>query len=131
MNDKQRQKAVLQAAVLLALLQAAKLVLVPHVRKRKALPFDLCLDEGGRITRLKCKLGLLRGGEVRFDSRSNSPDGRPDAFAVWCPETGKAYLVPAQKCGLTSTRLLVTPSQKGQARSLLADDYELPCRFSL
>ena len=65
--------------------------------------YDFAIDEGGgRITRVQCKTGVYRHGAIYFRTCSadrRRPMGDPyvgqiDAFAVYCPQLHRAYLVP-------------------------------------
>ena len=100
--------------------------------------YDLAIDHGdGRITRVQCKTGVLRQGRIVF--RVCSTDGRRprgvsyhgqiDAFGVYCPQTGKSYLVPmavVATCETMST-LRVGPAVNNQKVGVRqASDYEIP-----
>ncbi len=90
-----------EAKILSELVEAGKSVLIPWGEER----YDLALDEGGRLVRIQCKTGILRGGCVDFktcvaDIRRPLGDGgyhgQIEAFAVYCPQTNKSYLVPIE-----------------------------------
>ncbi len=100
--------------------------------------YDLLLEAGdGRFLRVQCKTGRLRGGVIRFNTvsvRSNRKDvrrrgyvGEVDAFAVWCPQNGKGYLVPVEDSAAGIGTLRVEASANNQHRGVRwAKDYELP-----
>ena len=88
-----------EAVLLAALVKMGKHVLVPWGEER----YDLAVDDDGRLVRIQCKTGTLRNGCIVFktcitDARRPHGDGgyagQIDAFAVYCPELDKAYLVP-------------------------------------
>ena len=65
--------------------------------------YDFVVDEGnGRFTRVQCKSGVYRRSAIYFrtcsaDKRQPMGDpyvGQIDAFAVYCPELDRAYLIP-------------------------------------
>jgi len=96
--------------------------------------YDLVIDDDGRFTRVQCKMGILRCGRVEFRTYSVSGHrtarvnyrGQIDAFGVYCPETGEAYLVPMEavaNCGAVAS-LRVAPAKNGQSeRVRMAVDY--------
>src|SRR5207302_1784915 len=100
-----------EAKILGELVEAGKSVLSPWGEER----YDLALDEGGRLVRIQCKTGILRNGCVDFktcimDIRRPLGDGgyhgQIEAFAVYCPQTRQAYLVPIEAVpGPTLARL--------------------------
>ena len=121
-----------EAKILAELAEAGKSVLIPWGEER----YDLALDEGGRLVRIQCKTGILRNGCVDFktcimDIRRPLGDGgyhgQIEAFAVYCPQTGQAYLVPIEAVpGPTLARLRVDPTRNGQLRGIRwARDFEL------
>src|SRR5262245_54985233 len=91
-----------QAAILAALVNAGKSVLLPSGAHHR---YDFVLDEGnGRFTRVQCKSGVYRHGCVYFRTASadrRRPVGDPyfgqiDAFAVFCAELETGYLIPIE-----------------------------------
>jgi hypothetical protein len=123
-------------AVMLALCAHGFEVLVPFGENTR---YDLVIDDGTRLARVQCKTGRLRAGAVRFSACSayghhrnpaasrRSYAGQIDYFAVYCPETGGAYLIPiADMAVKVQGALRVDPTRKGQKRRIrLASDYEL------
>jgi hypothetical protein len=121
-----------EAKILSELVEAGRSVLIPWGEER----YDLALDEGGRLVRIQCKTGILRGGCVDFktcvaDIRRPLGDGgyhgQIEAFAVYCPQTHKSYLVPIEAVpGPTMARLRIDPTRNGQFYGVRwARDFEL------
>ncbi|MDQ6674898.1 MAG: group I intron-associated PD-(D/E)XK endonuclease [Chloroflexota bacterium] len=122
-----------EAIILAALVKLGKSVLIPWGEER----YDLAVDEDGRLVRIQCKTGVLRDGSVVFktcitDARRPLGDGgyagQIDAFAVFCPQLKRAYLVPIE--ALTSPNmgyLRVEAALNAQVRNIRwARDFELP-----
>jgi hypothetical protein len=85
-----------------ALMRSGRVVLRPV---SAGLRYDLAIDnDDGTIWRVQCKTGLLKDGVIRFrvaNTDARRPNGvsyrgRVEAFAVFCPQNRRAYLVPAQ-----------------------------------
>ncbi len=121
-----------EAALLAALVKMGKHVLIPWGEER----YDLAIDDDGQLVRIQCKTGALRNGCIVFktcitDARRPNGDGgyagQIDAFAVYCPELDKAYLVPI--AALPSRffgYLRVVPTLNGQTWNVRwAQDFEL------
>ena len=120
--------------ITLALLRSGRIVLRPL---SGALRYDLAVDPGGgALQRIQCKTGKLRRGAIVF--RVCSADGRRprgipyqgqvEAFGVYCPDTGRSYLVPmtAIDRGSSTARLRVEPARNGQSRRIrLAEDFAI------
>lgn len=133
MRTTQVRGAVAEAQVLAALVQAGKQVLVPWGAQR----YDLVIDEGDRFRRIQVKCGWLKNGAICFNTASlayhigggaRSYAGEIDLFAVYCPQTGKVYLVPIEDVPTgRQASLRVAPTGNGQLRGIRwAKDYELP-----
>ena len=106
-----------------ALMRAGRRVLRPL---SSASRYDLVIDEGnGSFTRVQCKTGVLRNGGIVFrtyrvsghNTRAAPYHGEIDAFAVYCPATQAAYLVPVDAVGQRSGSicLRVAPARNGQS----------------
>jgi len=121
-----------EGRVLAALVAAGYTVAVPFGVAR----YDLVLDTEDGLKRVQCKTGRLRQGAVRFGvySVNRKPggtwgrtpyQGAADLFGVFCPGTGKVYLVPVGACtGEMSLR--VEPSRSGQQAGIRwAAEYEV------
>ena len=112
--------------IALALTRAGKTVLRPL---SAGLRYDLAIDDqDGSITRIQCKTGLLRDGVILF--RTYNADGRRplgvryagqvDAFGVYCPGNGHAYLVPLSALATKGTAYLrVGSPRNGQTRRII------------
>ncbi len=131
-----------EAHVLAALVDHYPTVLTPWGENCR---YDFVVETGtGELLRVQCKTGRLRGGAVRFHARSFSYHhprhvrgeavehrsrgyaDEVDLFAVYCPETRKAYLVPVEDVPSTQGALRVEPAKNGQnARIRWAAQYEL------
>jgi hypothetical protein len=116
----------------MALVQCGRRLLRPM---SSATRYDLVIDnDDGTFTRVQCKMGVLRWGRVEFRTYSVSGHrtervnygGQIDAFGVYCPETGRAYLVPMEavaRCGAVAS-LRVAPARNGQSHGVrMASDY--------
>jgi hypothetical protein len=123
-----------EAIILARLVQLGRSVLIPWGEER----YDLALDDGGgRVTRVQCKTGNVRDGCVNFktsitDARRPGGDGgyagQIDAFAVYCPQNDKSYLIPIDAVQTTMmARLRIEPAKNGQSWHVRwARDFELP-----
>lgn len=118
-----------EAAILAALAQAGKRVLLPFGGPRR---YDLAYEDDGRLVRVQCKSGSVRKGAVCFAiytlARSSPRDyrGEIDLFGVYCHERREVYLVPVSEVPLRQGSLRVTPPRNGQiAKVRLAADYLL------
>jgi hypothetical protein len=88
--------------------------------------YDVAIDNGdGTIMRVQCKTGVLARGRIVFrvcstDARRRQGIpyvGQVDAFGVFCPQTGKCYLVPigdVADCRTMGT-LRIAPTLNGQS----------------
>ncbi len=86
-------------AIMLALSEVGYAVLVPFGENTR---YDLVIDDGESLKRVRCKTGRLREGGIRFaacSSYAHHPNpkmvvrdylGQIDYFGVYCPETGGA-----------------------------------------
>jgi len=113
-------------ALILALRERGFAVFVPFGENTR---YDLVIDDGQRLARVQCKTGRLRGGVVQFKtcssyahhsnpaSRARDYVGEIDYFAIYCPETKGAYLVPIEEMPPRwSGSLRVDPPGNGQSR---------------
>jgi hypothetical protein len=123
-----------EAAVLAAFVKHGYRVLTPFGVNHR---YDFALDMGDRFLRVQCKTGRLRNGIVCFaalSTRVNTQStyrrtyaGDIDLFAVYCPATGRVYVVPVEEATSTTGTLRVDPPANGQSRRIRwAKDYELP-----
>lgn len=123
-----------EAIVLAELVRRGYRVLLPFGSNHR---YDLVVDVGGRFLRIQCKTGRLRKGSVLFSAQSTrvntqatfrrTYEGEIDYFAVYCPETGGVYAVPAASRSAGLGTLRVDPPANGQAKRIRwAADFELP-----
>jgi len=123
-------------ATMLALHDAGYAVFLPFGENTR---YDLVIDDGVSLLRVQCKTGRLRAGAVRFStcssyghhSRPRAPRrdylGEIDCFAVYCPETGSAYLVPIEDLPTkVEGALRIEPARNGQHRGIrLGESYKI------
>lgn len=116
------------ANVLLALVKKDKQVLLPFGEGER---YDLLIDEG-KFLRVQCKTGKLKGGAITFNNYSQTAAGwrkyknAVDAYGVYCPQTGKTYLVPVTDCATGKTSLRIEPAKNGMQKNIrYAKAYEL------
>ncbi len=117
-----------------ALSRAGKSILRPM---SSGLRYDLAIDNGdGTIARIQCKTGILRDGFIKFrasNSDARRPHGVPyrgqiEAFAVFCPQNRRVYLIPMAAMTACSSiaHLRTTPTRNGQTRGIrMADEFEV------
>lgn len=123
------------AKVLAGLLECGRHVLLPFGNVGR---YDMVIDNrDGSFSRVECKTGRLRNGTVLFKTESTGGynytgqakayGDDADLFGVWCPETGKVYLMPVAVAGKGSCSLRVTdpkwPSNGSKIR--WARDFEV------
>ena len=100
------------------------------------LRYDLAVDNrDGTITRIQCKTGILKSGAVYFrayNADARRPNGVPyrgqvEAFGVFCPQTGRVYIVPlAALASVSTARLRIGAAKNGQLKGVLfAQDFVL------
>ena len=123
-------------AIMLALHEAGYDLLVPFGENTR---YDLVIDDGTRLARVQCKTGRLRQGAILFNtcsSYAHHPNprvvkrdyqGQIDYFAVFCPETRGAYLIPIAEVPLKRQgRLRVHPARNNQQLGIRsAADFEI------
>lgn len=117
-----------EAAVLAALVGAGITVLQPFGDNER---FDLVAYEDGRFVRLQVKTGRVVRGCVRASARSVNAyatrrycEDEIDAFAVWCSQTGRMYVLPVGETPAEIVLRLEAPAN-GQARNIRwARDHE-------
>jgi hypothetical protein len=114
--------------VLAALLQTGQRPLLPF---GDGYPYDIALDDDGRLMRVQCKTGRLLNGAVYFPTsiwcRGNKY--RPyrndvDYFGVYCPDTQEVYLVPVGDVPDRGASLRVEAPRNNQTKGVRwAKDY--------
>jgi PD-(D/E)XK nuclease superfamily protein len=121
---------------MLALVDTGIHVAVPFGENTR---YDLIVDTQSELMRVQCKTGRLRNGAVCFATAStygHHPSSRHarrhylgeiDAFAVFCGETERVYLVPIEHvASRTSAQLRVDPPRNGQRRGIRhVQDFEV------
>jgi hypothetical protein len=125
-----------EAVVLSALVRAGYLVSIPFGENHR---YDLIADDGSRLLRIQVKTGRLRNGSIFFpcssthQHRRSGPTatrayfGQIDTLAVYCPETGKVYMLPESELVRTAGTLRVAPTMNRQKRNIRwAQRFELP-----
>ena len=118
-----------EAMVLTALVRAGYKPLIPFGAGH---PYDIALDEGGKLIRVQCKTGrLLKEGVVFFPTAIwcrnlsyRSYRGDVDLFGVYWADTDQVYLVPITDVPERAASLRVVPPKNGQTRGIRwAKDY--------
>jgi len=123
-----------EGAILSELISCGYCVLVPFGVNQR---YDLVLDCGGRLLKAQCKTGRLRDGAIRIRTQSvqsntrrsrwRSYTGEVDLFIVFCPETERVYVVPAEDVPDRGMHLRVDPPRNRQVKRVRwAHEYELP-----
>jgi hypothetical protein len=125
-----------QLAVMAVLHAAGYGLYVPFGENTRS---DLIVENGDELLRVQCKTGRLRNGAVGFAVCSvyahhpnpkvkfRTYDGEIDAFAVYCPETERVYLIPMtvvttkRQCWLR----VDTPRNNQLLKVRWAGDYEI------
>ena len=115
-------------AVMLALNAAGYDVLLPFGENTR---YDLVIDRDQTFSRVQCKTGRLRNGDVSFPTCSSyghhrNPatanrgySGEVDYFGVHCPETGGVYLIPLEDVPTARTATLrIEPARNGQQKQI-------------
>jgi hypothetical protein len=121
--------------VIVALATRGYLVSTPFGENHR---YDLIADDGERLLRIQVKTGRLMDGFIKFASssmhyhrRSGKSACRPyfgqiEYLAVFCPQTGKVYLVPESELVASQGHLRIAPTRNRQARNIRwAAEYEL------
>jgi PD-(D/E)XK nuclease superfamily protein len=123
-------------AIMLALREAGYGIYLPFGENTRC---DLLIENDDGIARVQCKTGRLRKGAIVFAVCSTyghhrnpvtarrTYTGEVDYFAVYCPETTRAYLVPLRDVPTrASAALRVAPARNSQRRNIrLAAPYEI------
>ena len=142
-GPKQNPKAVgerSQVIIIFRLLEAGYNVLTPYGDNTR---YDLVIEDAdGNFYRIQCKTGWVEndGAYIAFKTASSyyhtragrtshgrrDYRGQIDYFAVYCPDTGKVYLVPIDHVGTASAHLRLLPTANKQEKYVRwAKDYEL------
>ena len=122
MHDKKHKGDIAVAKVISALTSNGWVVgvlLTEHSR------YDLLVEKGGECARLQVKHARLRDGAVcaglvsAWNDKHGThvrprADGDYDMLAMYCPDTDKVYLLPAEGIGTGSIQLRVEPAKNRQ-----------------
>jgi PD-(D/E)XK endonuclease len=129
-----------EAIIIAKFLEVGYGVLTPFGDNRR---YDLVIEDAdGNFYRIQCKTGWIEsdGAYIRFAAASTyyhtragrtgygrkDYRGQVDYFAVYCPETRKAYLIPVDHVGVTDVRLRLLPTANKQEKNVRwAKDYEI------
>ena len=129
-----------EANIIAVCLEVGYGVLTPLGDNRR---YDLVIeDAGGKFYRVQCKTGRVAkdGAYIEFKTASSyyhtkagrtshgrrDYRGQIDYFAVYCPDTGKVYLVPVDHVGTSHANLRLLPTGNKQEKNIRwAKDYEL------
>jgi hypothetical protein len=123
-------------AIMLALQRVGRTIYLPFGENTRC---DLVVEIEGRLVRVQCKTGRLRGGAIRFKVSSCYAHHRQppattrdylndvDYFAVYCLETEGVYMIPIEDIQLTCQGALrVDPPRNAQRRRIrFAAGYEI------
>lgn len=143
LGPKQNPKAIgerSQAHIIARMLESGYNVLIPYGDNMR---YDVVIEDvDGQFWRVQCKTGWIErdGAYIEFKSSSSyyhtragrTSHGRRDYrgqiefFAVYCPDTGKVYLVPVDHVGTSHANLRLLPTGNKQEKNIRwAKDYEL------
>ena len=94
--------------------------------------YDLIIEVGNSCKRLQCKTGRIKDDVIIFNPYSVN-DGKKhyymdgiDAYAVYCEELDKTYLIPHDGMKHEEYHLRLSPPKNGQLKNIrYAKDYEL------
>ncbi len=124
MKNTTRKGDIAEWEVAAALLQKGMNLLRPI---SSASRYDLLIEhEDGRFTRVQCKMIRLRRGAITLrlfsmsghHTRPNPYLDQVDAYGIFCPETGRSYLVPREALGACgrNASIRVFPTKNGQKK---------------
>jgi hypothetical protein len=98
--------------------------------------YDLVIDDGEKLSRVQVKTGRVRGAVIQFHCASTHAHrggttrpyfGQIEYLAVYCPETGKVYLLPEKELTATIAHLRLSPPLNNMTKTIRwAARYELP-----
>jgi PD-(D/E)XK endonuclease len=107
-----------------ALIEAGYAVSKPFGENQR---YDLVIDDGETLARVQVKTGRLRNGVVLFNcSSAHGHRGRPsrpyrgevEYIAVYCPDTGKVYVVPEAHFTNSYGSLRIVPTKNNVAKTV-------------
>ena len=98
--------------------------------------YDHIADDGEKLLRVQVKTGRMRDGVIKYTCCSSHAHrggttrpyiGEIDYLAVYCPGTGKVYLLPEQELTMSTAHLRVVPARNNMKKTIRwASDFELP-----
>lgn len=122
-----------EAKVLAALIDAGYDVSVPFGENQR---YDLIIDDGSALFRVQVKTGRLRDGVIIYNCSSSHAHrggvsrpyfGQIEYLAVYCPDTGKVYMLPEEELTSTNAHLRVSPARNNMVKTIRwASRFELP-----
>jgi len=134
-RDTKSKRDLSELVVAVALTRAGYAVSKPLGENQR---YDLIADDGERLHRVQVKTGRVRGGVVKFSCcsthghrRTGNLATRPytgqiELLAVYCPESGKVYVVPEAELTRSGIHLrLVAPRNNMTKTIRWASTYEL------
>jgi len=115
-----------EANILAEFMNAGYAVSIPFGNNQR---YDMIVESvgsDGRLWKVQCKTGRLRDGSIDFPCSNitygnvrKDYQGQVDIFAVFCVETGRVYLVPAERCGSSSVSIRVSYPKNNQLKTVL------------
>ena len=134
-RDTKSKGDISELVVAVALTRAGYAVSKPLGENQR---YDLIADDGERLHRVQVKTGRVRGGVVKFSCcsthghrRTGNLATRPytgqiELLAVYCPESGKVYVVPEAELTRSGIHLRLVPPQNNMTKTIRwASTYEL------
>ncbi len=121
-----------EAHVILAFRKLGYDVLLPFGENHR---YDLVVDDGEKLSRVQVKTGRLRGDVISYSCSSSHAHrggkarpyfGQIEYLAVYCPGTGKVYVLPEKELTATRAHLRLSPPRNNMVKSIRwARDFEL------
>ncbi len=133
-RDTKTKGVISELRVALALAEAGYLVSKPLGENQR---YDLIADDGEHLLRVQVKTGRIRGSVVKFSCASTHGHrrsqlkirpytGQIELLAVYCPESGKVYLVPEAELTRSGIYLRLVPPRNNMTKTIRwASTYEL------
>jgi hypothetical protein len=134
-RDTKSKGDISELVVAVALTKAGYAVSKPLGENQR---YDLIADDGDRLHRVQVKTGRVRNGVVKFSCcsthghrRTGNLATRPytgqiELLAVYCPESGKVYVIPEAELTRSGIHLrLVAPRNNMTKTIRWASTYEL------
>ena len=132
-RDTKRVGDISEVMAIAALTKLGFQVSVPFGENHR---YDFIADDGEKLLRVQVKTGRMRDGVIKYNCCSShahrggttrSYIGEIDYLAVYCPGTGKVYLLPEQELTMSTAHLRVVPARNNMKKTIRwASDFELP-----